>query len=176
MIRKAQHASTTPLPNSSNQAGTAEKHRSEPLGLRDQIEKLLQAGQPKKALDILARTKIQSPWSTNAVAVCLLRLGQAEQAIELFRPLVLSGSLFLRPDVPTAWKVNFALALLMTDNLMGCIQILRDIREEDHPSVQRLRNAIRQWEKELSLWEKIQWHLGGQPARSVRLDCPPGEL
>jgi predicted Zn-dependent protease len=144
--------------------------------LPEQIEKLLQAGQPKKALDVLARSKVQSPWSTNAVAVCLLRLGRAEQAVELFRHLVLSGSLFLRPDVPTAWKVNFAIALLMTDNLPGCIQVLRDMREEDHPSVKRLGNAIRQWEQDLTLWEKIQWHLGGQPARRVRLDCPPGEL
>src|SRR5579884_2461658 len=174
MVRKAQHVSTNPLPGSSHQAGAAEKHPSEPSGLREEIEKLLQAGQPKKALDMLARSKDQSPWSTNAVAVCLLRLGQAEQAVELFRNLVLSGSLFLRPDVPTAWKVNFAIALLMTDNLPGCIQVLRDIHEENHPSVQRLRQAVREWEKELSLWEKIQWHLGGQPARRVRLDCPPG--
>jgi predicted Zn-dependent protease len=176
MVRKAQHVSTNPLPGNSDQAGTAEKHPSEPSGLRDQIEKLLQAGRPKKALDVLARTKVRSPWSTNAVAVCLLRLGQAEQAVELFRNLVLSGSLFLRPDVRTVWKVNFAIALLMTDNLPGCIQVLRDIHEEDHPSVQRLRNAIRQWKQELSLWEKLQWHLGGQPARRVRLGCPPGEL
>lgn len=176
MIRKAQQVSTSPLSGNAGQAGTAERRSSEPSGLREQIEKLLQAGQPKKALDVLARTKDHSPWSTNAIAVCLLRLGQAEQAVELFRNLVLSGSLFLRRDVPTAWKVNFATALLMTDNLPGCIQVLRDIQEEDHPGVQRLRKAIRQWEKELSLWEKIQWHLGGQPARCVRLNCPPGEL
>ncbi len=176
MVRKAQHVSKNPLRGSSSLAGTAEKHPSELSELHEQIEKLLQAGQPKKALDVLARAKVHSPWSTNAVAVCLLRLGQAEQAVELFRNLVLSGSLFLRSDVPTAWKVNFAIALLMTDNLPGCIQVLRDIHEEGHPSVQRLRNTIRQWEKELSLWEKIQWHLGGQPARRVRLDCPLGEL
>src|SRR5581483_10240761 len=103
-------------------------------------------------------------------------LGKAKQAVELLRNVVLSGSLFLRSDVPTAWKVNFAIALLMTDNLAGCIQALRDIQEKDHPYVQRLYNAIRQWKKELSLWEKIQWHLGGQPARRVELGFPRGQL
>lgn len=176
MLRKTLHIATKQLPGNSGQAATAEKHPSESLELRDQIEQILQAGQPKKALDVLARSRDHSPWSTNAIAVSLLRLGKAEQAIDLFRNLVLSGSLFLRSDVPTAWKVNFAIALLMTDNLPGCIQVLRDIRDADHPSVQRLANAIRQWESELSLWEKIQWHLGGQPARPVKLDFLPGEL
>lgn len=181
MISKPHHVSTKPSSGSAGESSAgntrvAERHPSDPPGLLQQIAELLEAGQPKKALDVLARSKDHSPWSTNAIAVCLLRLGQAEQAVELFRNLVLSGSLLLRPEVPTAWKVNFATALLMTDNLAGCIQMLRDLREEDHPSVQRLRKAIRQWEEELSLWEKIQWHLGGQPARGVPLDFLPGEL
>lgn len=176
MVGKGQHVPTNRSPGNSDQAQTAERHPSEPPGLRDQVEKLLHAGQPKKALDVLARSKVYSPWSTNAIAVCLLRLGQAEQAVELFRNLVLSGSLFLRTDVPTTWKVNFATALLMADNLFGCVRLLEDIRDEHHPSVQRLRGALRQWYSELPLWEKIQWFLGGQPARHVELDFPPGEL
>src|SRR5690348_10905818 len=100
MVRKAQYVPINSLPGNSDQAEAAERHPSEQPGLRDQIEKLLQAGQPKKAFDVLARSKVQSSWSTNAVAVCLLRMGQAEHAVELFRNLVLSGSLFLRSDVP----------------------------------------------------------------------------
>ena len=176
MVRKPQHVSTKLTSGNSDQAETAERHQSEPPGLRDQVEKLLQAGQPKKALDVLARSKVHPPWSTNAIAVCLLRLGQADRAVELFRNLVLSGNLFLRPDVPTAWKVNFATALLMSGNLSGCVQLLGDIREEDHPGVQRLRAALRSWHSRLSVWEKIQWLLGGQPASPVELDFPPGEL
>lgn len=176
MIHKRQHVSISPLAGNADPAEKVRNHSSELPALRDQVETLLQAGQPKKTLDLLARSKHHSPWFTNAVAVCLLRLGQAQQAADLFRNLVLSGSLFLRSDVPAAWKVNFAIPLLMTDNLPGCIQVLRDIPEKEHPSVQRLSDAIRRWEKELSLVEKIQWHLGGQPARRVRLDDPPGEL
>lgn len=176
MIRKPHDVSTKPFPGNSDQTETVERHPSEPAGLREQIEKLLQVGQPKKALDVLARSKLHSPWSTNAIAVCLLRLGQTDRAIELFRNLMLSGSLFLRSDVPTAWKGNFATALLMDNNLFGCIGLLEDIQDEHHPSVQRLRGALRRWRSGLSLWEKIQWFLGGQPARRVELDFPPGEL
>ncbi len=176
MICKAQHISTNPLPGNSDQAGAAKRHLSEPPGLRDQIEKLLQEGQPKKVLDVLARSKVHSPWSTNALAVCLLRLGQAEQAVELFRNLVLSGSLFLRSDLPTTWKVNFATTLLMADNLVGCNRLLGEIQDEGHPSVQRLRSALTRWHNDLSLWQKIHWFLGGQPARRVELGFLPGDL
>lgn len=176
MMRKLQHASLNTSPGNADRNETVERPPPAPTGLLDQVEKCLQEGQPKKALEVLSRNKIPSAWSTNAVAVCLLRLGQADRAIELLRPLVLSGSLFLRPDVPTAWKVNFATALLMTDNLFGCLQVLRDIRDEQHPSVQRLRGAFHRWQKGLPLWQKIQWFLGGHPARRVELDYLPGEL
>lgn len=132
-------------------------------------------GQPKQALDLLARSKVHAPWSTNAIGVCLLRLGQADRAVELFRNLVLSGSLFLRSDVPAAWMVNFATALLMADNLAGCVRLLAEI-QEDHPAVQRLRAALQSWRDRLSVWEKIRWFLGGQPPRRVELEFLPGEL
>lgn len=176
MLAKPQQMSTNSLTSNPGETVVVERHPSEPPGLRGQIEQFLQAGQPKKALDVLARTKVQSPWSTNAIAVCLLRLGQTDRAIELFRSLVLSGSLFLRRDVPTAWKANFATALLMANNLFGCIQVLRDIQDEHDPNVQRLRGVIRRWQRELSMAEKFQWFLGGQPARPVVLDFLPGEL
>lgn len=176
MISKLQHVSTELPSSNSNQFKAAEGHPSELPGLRDQIEKYLHASQPKKALDVLAQNKAYSAWSTNAVAVCLLRVGKADHAVQLLRNLVLSGSVLLRPDVPTAWKVNFATALLMTDNLFGCIQVLRDIRDEHHPGVQRLRGAIRCWHRELTMAEKFLWFLGGQPARRVELDFLPGEL
>jgi predicted Zn-dependent protease len=175
MLRKLQQPSAIQTSNNGNQAGAAEKHPPEHSAVLNQVEKLLQAGQPKQALDLLARSKDHSPWSTNAAGVCLLRLGQADRAVELYRNLVLSG-LFLRPDVPTAWKVNFATALLMADNLAGCVRVLAEIQEEDHPGVQRLRAALQSWHDRLSVWEKIRWLLGGQPARRVELDFLPGEL
>ena len=143
MGHKLQQPSAIQTTNNGNQAGATEKHPPEHRAVLNQVERLLRAGQPKQALDLLARSKDHSPWSTNATGVCLLRLGQADRAVELFRNLVLSGGLFLRPDVPTAWKVNFATALLMADNLAGCVRLLAEIQEEDHPGVQRLRAALR---------------------------------
>ncbi len=176
MVRKLQRLLAIQPTNNGNQGGATEMHPPEHRTVLNQAEKLLQAGQPKQALDILARSKVHAPWSTNATGVCLMRLGQTDRAVELFRNLVLSGSLFLRPDVPTAWKVNFATALLMADNLAGCVRLLADIQEEDHPGVQRLRGALQSWHDRLSVWEKIRWFLGGQPARRVELDFLPGEL
>jgi Flp pilus assembly protein TadD len=176
MVRKLQQTSTYQLASNADQPGATERHPPESRAVLNQVEVLLQAGQPREALDLLARSKARSPWSTNATGVCLLRLGQADRAVELFRNLVLSGGLFLRPEVPTAWKVNFAAALLLTDNLAGCVRLLAEIQEEHHPGVRRLRAAIRGWHNRLSLWEKIRWFLGGQPARRVELDFLPGEL
>src|SRR5438105_2031822 len=96
MVRKLQELSTNEPAKNLDQAGTSERHPPECRALFDQVERLLQAGQPKQALDLLARAEVHSPWSTNATGVCLLRLGQADRAVELFRNLVLSGGLFLR--------------------------------------------------------------------------------
>ena len=175
MVRNLQQPSATQPANDTDRAAT-EGHPLEFPAVLGQLKELLQAGQPKQALDLLARSNAHSHWSTNATGVCLLRLGQADRAVELFRNLVLSGSLFLRPDVPTAWKVNFATALLMADNLGGCVRLLGEIQEEDHPGVQRLRGALQSWHSRLSIWAKIRWFLGGQPGRRVELDFLPGEL
>jgi hypothetical protein len=176
MVHKLQQPSTGRPTNNSDQAGTAGGHSPESGAVLNQVETLLRAGQPRQALDLLARGKDHSPWSANATGVCLLRLGRADRAVELYRTLVLSEGLFLRPDVPTAWKVNFATALLMADNLPGCVRVLAEMQEEHHPGVQRLRAALDRWHKGLAAWEKVRWFLGGQPARPVELDFPPGEL
>src|SRR5262249_54641674 len=73
-------------------------------------EQLLQAGKPKKALDLIARAKLNSPWATNALGVCHLRLGNAKVAVDLFRGLVLAGGILLRADVPVVFKTNYAAA------------------------------------------------------------------
>jgi predicted Zn-dependent protease len=176
MVHKLQQRSRSQPTNHSDQAGTGERRPPDCRAVLDQAETLLRAGQPRQALDLLARSKADSPWATNATGVCLLRLGQADRAVELFRNLVLSGGLFLRREVPTAWKVNFATALLMADNLAGGVRLLGEIQDEDHPGVRRLRAALQNWQGRLSVWEKIWWSLGGRPARRVELDFLPGEL
>src|SRR4051812_5805649 len=92
---------------------TARAWPPEVAGVLDSVESLLHAGRPQQALDLLASARFSSPWAANATAVCLLRLGRAERAVELLRDLVLSaGGVCLRPDAPSTFKINFATALL----------------------------------------------------------------
>src|SRR5579884_964758 len=176
MASKLQQASIHSTSDTAHQDNAVQEYPAEFRAVLSRVEVLLQEGEPRQALQLLARSKLASPWATNATGVCLLRLGEAERAIALFRNLLLSGGLFVRPEVPTAWKINFATALLLTDNAAGCVRLLAEIQEEDHPGVQRLRAAIRDWHNQLSGWQRIQWFLGRQPAHRVELRFPPGEL
>lgn len=92
----------------------------------------------------------------NAKGVCLLRLGNYAAAVNLYREIVFKpGCVWVRPDVPTVYKVNFATALLLTGNLEGGISILGQTLDESHPGVQRLRACIGQWKRKFSLWQRI---------------------
>ena len=137
----------------------------------------LDAGDPKRALDLIDRARLNSPWLTNALGVCHLRLGNAKIAMDAFRGLVLAGGgILLRSDVPVVFKTNFAISLLMLDNLGGCLSILAELQEDEHPAVGRLKRAVQRWKQGLSWWEKMRWYLGGQIAQPVVLDFPPGDL
>lgn len=140
------------------------------------VDALLQADNPSKALDLIARTRSHSPWLTNAIGVCQLRLGKAEVAADMYRGLVLkAGGVVMREDVPTVFKTNYAVALLQGGNVGGCLRILAEVRD-GHPVGIRLKTAIQQWKKRLSIWEKVNWYMGGEPCRKVELDFPPGDL
>jgi len=147
------------------------------VDLLGKAEQLLAEEQAGGALDLIARAKVNSPWATNALAVCQLRLGNEKVAVDLFRGLVLaSGGILLRRDVPVAFKTNYATALLSAQNINGCLSVLSEIKQEEHPAVARLRAAIRRWKEGLSFWQKINWYMGGQPAHPVVLDFPRGDL
>lgn len=144
--------------------------------LLGQVEALLNAGQSRQALDQLRRAKSASPWATNAVGVCLLRNGDARAALDVFRGLAISGHLALRQDAPTVFKTNFATALLATNNIVGCLSTLKEIGDECHPAIDRLRTAIGRWEAGLSFWHRLNWYMGGEPSSTVELDFPAGDL
>jgi hypothetical protein len=150
---------------------------SDTLELLQKVERLLQDGQPAKALEALARTKTNSPWLVNARGVCQLRLGNPSVAVNLFRGLVLAaGGIYLRSDAPTVFKTNFAIALLQSGNLEGCISTLFEIRNENHPTITRLQDSIDQWKQSLTFAQKLGWYFCNRPARPVTLDFPLGDL
>jgi hypothetical protein len=150
---------------------------AEGVPLLERAEALLAAGQPKKALDLLARSGPADPRLTNAAGVCLLRLGETGRAVDVFRGLVLApGTVCLRPDAPPEYKCNFAAALLAAGNNAGGLRALDEVGDEDRPAVRRLRAAARRWREGLSFWQRLRWHLGDSPAHPVALGDELGEL
>jgi hypothetical protein len=166
----------TPAP-SANRANGGENRPSPEEELLKKAERMLQDGEVEKALELVSRSKLKSPWVVNIMGVCLLRLGRAKAAADLLRGIVLAaGGVTLRLDVPTAMKVNFATALLMSNNVDVCESVLNEINDAQHPMVKQIREAIRRWRKSLSLWQKVRMLSGQQPDRPVELDFAPGCL
>lgn len=115
----------------------------------------------------------------NAKGVCLLRLGQGTAAVTHYREIVFKpGCSWVRPELPTAYKVNFATALLMSGNISGCVGVLNEAMDPTNPGVQRLRACIRRWERGLTFWQRLNWMCGWTDDLNsqVLLDFEPGLL
>lgn len=126
------------------------------------VEALLREARPNEALTLLPTAGSRDPLLRNAEAVCRLRLGEHEQAIMIFRDLVLSG-LRLRHDIPMGLQTNYAAALLSAENLEGCEWILSEIvRQGDtNDMFDTLRRGINSWRASLSFADKLKmWFLG----------------
>src|SRR5262249_49152787 len=128
----------------------------------------------EEALKFLSRVD-GGPWVANARGVCLLRLGDAARALELFRGLALGTTGFGLKEGPTVFKTNYATAQLLSGKMTACVVTLSQSRDEGHPAVVRLRAAIRQWERSLSFWERICYYMGSSVDRPIVLDAP-GDL
>jgi hypothetical protein len=176
MVRKTRTSPTPPVAEVPEQAGPLDPRPPEIVKLLDKVADLLQEGQSDAALNLIRRSKVNSPWVTNAIAVCLLRSGDAARAIEVLRTLVLASGVCLRANVPVLFKTNYATALAAANRLSGCISILDEIHDEANPAVERLRVAIRRWEEGLSLWQRFRWAIGEPVGGQIILDFPPGDL
>jgi hypothetical protein len=150
-----------------------------PTDLKPILEKVttvLDRDGPKAALELLAGYKTPSGWLTNARAVCLMRLGEPQRAVDLLRGLVVGTALSLRSDVPPYFKTNFATALLLSGNLEGCLSALADVRDEGHEQVRQLRDAIRVWKAGLPFLERMRLLFGGEPRLPIPMPYPPGTI
>jgi len=139
------------------------------------VQVLLDERQPAKAIELITRSRLISPWVQNAIGVCRMRLGQTQSAVDLFRGMVVSETLNLRDDVPAVCKTNYATALLVNKNLPGCQNVLRELGEA-HPTAHKLKAAIERWKNGMGLWQKIQWYTGTEMTDAVPLDFPAGDL
>ena len=130
-----------------------------------------QAGSTSSALRALSNQNIRG--------VHFLREGNLDEAVNVLRGLVMPpGCTWTRPDAPNLYKRNFATALLLAGHPSGCLELLAEMRDEQHPRVQQLRAAIKRWEKTLSFFQWLNWRTGWiEPANHpVTIDFIPGEL
>jgi hypothetical protein len=131
---------------------------------------------PAKALEELARANVNSPWIANAIGVAQLRLGNHETAVEVLRRLVLgAGGIVLRDDVPPVFHTNYATALLVGQNVSGCLIVVSQLKPESHPAVERIKQAIERWQASMTLWQRFKYRVGGTTF-PIQLDFPPGDL
>ena len=140
--------------------------------------RLVQRNEFSQAADLL-RSAGQTPVTRNALGVCLMRAGKIDEALRIYRNLVLSsGSTWERTEVPSLYKRNFATALLLAGLPAGCLDVLRSAGEAEHPNTLRLRQAIKDWEKSLSFWRRWDWRLNQVvPAHcSIPITFTPGEF
>mgnify|MGYP002624573921 CR=1 FL=1 len=115
----------------------------------------------------------------NARGVCLLRTGRYDEAVALYRNLVLQpGCTWMRKDRPLHYKTNFAVALLLSGRPSGCLDMLHELTAEAPPIGDVLRSAIKRWESTLPFWSWLNWKLCGAapPDRPVCLDFEPGDF
>lgn len=123
----------------------------------DEVEVLLNAGEFARAEKRIAECRVRSPLVANALAVCHIRQGTPQRAIEILRPQVLQpGGLLIRDEASPLLHANFAIALLASGNLDGFRKSLDDTRTVNDPALDRLRHAYADWRSGLSFWQKLK--------------------
>ena len=106
-----------------------------------------------------------------------MRLGRFAAAVDLYRALLVEDdTVFLNLDRPTHFITNYATALLLEQNVAGCLSTLEELKQEENPMVRVLRGAIRQWRRELGWWGRLLLALSGVVRKPVSLDFPPGQV
>jgi hypothetical protein len=172
MVQKTTSPPTAPA----RQADALNTWPAEVAALLHEVRKLLDVGNTAEALERIGRSKLSSPWLLNAAAVCQLRLGNTRFAVDALRGLVIANGLFLRGDVPTVFKVNFAAALIADDNLSGGLRALGELGDDPHPAAQEARESVRRWEASMTFWQSVWWWVAGTPPWPLMLSFPPGRL
>jgi len=143
----------------------------------EKVANLLDAGEYDNALEAIRRSRIKSPWMTNATGVCLLRKGEAKQAANLFHGLVsAAGGITMRADAPLVFKTNLATALLASENIFGCVSVLAEIGLVSDPKVLQVRETLANWKRSLPWWKRILWAVGDCPKHPMQFDSPLGSL
>jgi hypothetical protein len=136
----------------------------------ERLTNLLSSSDYCAAIDVL-RTSGSHHDIRDALGVCLMRSCQYQQAIEIYRQLVLQpGSTRIRDGIDNRIKINFATALLLAGLPSGALDVLNKTQDPFDLQAVRIRLAIRSWAKSLSFWRRLDWHLNHiEPPKTVVL-------
>ncbi|MBN2064537.1 MAG: CDC27 family protein [Sedimentisphaerales bacterium] len=137
---------------------------------------LLEQGKYQEALQYLKKTGKRNHQLDNIRGVCLIRLGQYEEAISVLKEIVFQGNICIPQDTPVSYQINFATAMIMANKKSGAISVLTSLNEKTCPQVCQLKRAIKNWAKGLNFWEKLCYLSGSYPQKPITLDFVPGEL
>lgn len=147
-----------------------------PVSIYERIQQLLDQNHPQEALNLINHVNSDSPPMKNAQGVCLLRLGRAEDAVSVLRGIVFQGYICIPSDTPVVYKTNFVTAMLMANHKESVMGVIEDLDEGQHPAVARLKAAMRNWFKSLSLFQRLLSKVRIYSRKPVSIDFPPGDL
>ncbi len=157
ILNKAVQQSVSPITETN---AVTQKMGTVPLDPKlSRVKEVTAKGDYQHALEMLT-SQSQALEYRNSRAVCLIRLHRFEEAIGVLRTQVLDPvTLIVRSEIPTHVKVNFAIALFYGGMPAGAFDVLNEIRCEEDPSVQQLRNAVNEWVSGMSFLRKLDWKL-----------------
>lgn len=150
--------------------------RNTEIALLESIRRLLSEGRPTDALRKISAELAKIPEFKHAQCVCLMHLGQFDNAVQGLRKICVTPQLSLRGDVPVHFHLTFAKALLLTGNVGGFQSALREIGDIDHPELEKLRAAMGLWEKSLPLAKRLLWRVGLSSLRPSMSELPRSEI
>ena len=141
------------------------------------VARTADAGHLENALHLLAAANQNTNETRNARGVCLMRIGRISDAVRTLRSLVLAPNCtWMKPDLPVIYGANFVTALLLAGQPGGGRDLLREIAQQEHPSVIRLWEALKDWERGLTWWQWLNWKTGLVPDVPIELKFVPGEF
>lgn len=132
-----------------------------------------------KAISLSGRQGGQDMEIVNARGVCLMRTGRYDEAVALFRNLVLQpGCTWMRKERPVHFKTNFATALLLIGHPSGCLDMLHELGGEAPATTEALRAAVKKWESGLSWLSWLDWKINRIDPKNctVPISFEPGEF
>lgn len=113
----------------------------------------------------------------NIKGVCLFRQKKYKESARLFMEFIVHpDSIIMRDDVPDLYKINYATALLLSENYSGFLSIMHEIDDKKSHSYNRIMNIYKKWKNNFSFWEKIKWIFDIQPKQGIIFDFVPGEI